>query len=246
MKEAILSRVLGVRKGREKEQLMRLRRTWTRKLAASGLSEARHRTMRSCRVYGRRGTSQRAYTCSRHRYCPMCRAREVERILRECQGRDVLYGNFMFFLQAGWERSMANMRRGLEKVPGLILISRGVTAAPEGILATLCVFFEASEEARAALNRLGMGAVELPRDVDAAAAMLTPLHWSPEMRGLSYEEAAEFIAVAKTMRGSAPRKRRVYGGGVEDEELEGVRMFGEHGVSRVRGVPGGHEVGASH
>lgn len=217
MKAAILSRVLGIRKGREKEQLMGLRRTWTGKLAASGLSGARQRTMRSCRIYGRKGPSQRAYTCNYHRYCPMCRAREVERILRECQGKDVLYGNFLFFLQAGWERSMANMRRGLEKVPGLILISRGVTAAPEGILATLCVFFEASEEARTAMTRLGMGAVELPKDVDAAAAMLAPLHWSPEMKGLSYEEAAEFIAVAKTMRGSAPRKRRVYGGGIAED-----------------------------
>ena len=208
LKTAILAHVLGIEGGNVRQKLKRLRQAWTKKLTFTDIPPNRQVIMRCCRLYGLRGRSQLAKTCDRHRYCPMCRAREVERILRECQGKDVLYSNYAPHTHEKWKKILANKLRSLSNVPGQVLISRSVTVRDGQIRPVMSFFYEKSDEARQRMEDAGMLPLELPKYPDSAAALLRPFHWVEEMEHLELEVVADFIDIAKTMRSSAPREWR--------------------------------------
>ena len=91
-------------------------------------------------------------------------------------------------------------------VSGQVLISRSLTVIEGQILGVISVFYEKSEEAWNRMDRLGMRPRDLPKDPDSAAELLSHLHWRAEMQELDLEQVADFIAIAKTMRSSSPRK----------------------------------------
>ena len=206
LRRAILAHVLGIHGGNVRQKLQRLRKNWAEKLTFTDITQNRQALMWSCRLYGLRGRSQLAKTCDRHRYCPMCRAREVERILRECHGKDVIYTNFSYGADHEWKRSMAKILRYLSHAPGQVLISRSVAVRDGQILPVMSVFYNKSEEAWRRIEHFERTPFELPKDPDAAAALLRPLHWVEEMDDMDLEAVADFVAIAKTMRSSAPRK----------------------------------------
>ncbi len=206
LKTAILAHVLGIEGGNVRQKLKRLRQAWTQKLTFTDISPNRQVIMRCCRLYGLRGRSQLAKTCDRHRYCPMCRARKVEMILRKCQGKDILYSNYAYYIDHPWKKVLANQLRKLSHVQGQVHVSRSVMVIDGEIHPVMSIFYKNSDEARRRIEDAGMPPHELPKDPDSAAALLHPLHWVEEMEDLGLEAVADFVAIAMTMRDSEPRK----------------------------------------